>query len=65
MMKSNRNYGSFETTTRRRRGISLAPLIPIVLLLLLIGFFWLIWSRGGEQPVERVEKVIPAEKLGK
>jgi hypothetical protein len=64
-MKSKRNYGTFETTTRRRRGISLAPLVPIVLLVLVVGFLWLIWSRGGEQPQVRVEKVIPAEKLGK
>jgi len=64
-MKTNRNYGSFENTSRRRSLISLAPLIPIVIAVLVIGFLWLIWSRGGEQPQQRVEKAIPAEKLGK
>jgi hypothetical protein len=64
-MKTNRNFGSFETTSRRRRGFSLVPLIPVALVILLIAALWLIWSRGGEQPQQRVEKVIPAEKLGK
>ncbi|CAN5341577.1 hypothetical protein BH10PSE12_BH10PSE12_03270 [soil metagenome] len=64
-MKSNRNFGSFETTTRRRRGLPIATLIPVVLVALVIGFVLLIWSRGGEQPQQRVEKAIPAEQLGK
>ncbi|QGP78801.1 hypothetical protein [Sphingobium sp. CAP-1] len=61
-MKNNRNFGSFESGTRRRG--SRLPIIPIalvVLLALLLAFFW---SRGGEKPQQRVEKIIPAEKLG-
>lgn len=64
-MKTNRNYGRFETTTRRRRGIALGPVVLLALLVLFFGFLWMIWSRGGEQPQQRVEKVIPAEQLGK
>lgn len=61
-MKNNRNFSSFEGSGRRRGGR--LPIIPIALVLLgaaLLAFFW---SRGGEQPQQRVEKVIPAEKLG-
>jgi NADH:ubiquinone oxidoreductase subunit 6 (subunit J) len=65
-MKSNRNFGSFEsTTTRRRRGLPIATLIPVVIVALIIGLILMIWSRGGEQPQKRVEKAIPAEQLGK
>jgi hypothetical protein len=61
-MKNNRNFSSFEGGTRRR-GSSL-PIIPIVLVVLFIALLAFFWSRGGEQPQQRVEKVIPAEKLG-
>lgn len=61
-MKSNRNYSSFEGGSRRRTRL---PIIPIVLVLLIAGLLALFWSKGGEQPQVRVEKVIPAEKLGK
>ncbi|MES2173181.1 cbb3-type cytochrome oxidase assembly protein [Sphingobium sp. AR-3-1] len=61
-MKNNRNFSSFEGGSRRR-GSSL-PIIPIALALLVIGLLAFFWSRGGEQPQQRVEKVIPAEKLG-
>jgi hypothetical protein len=61
-MKNNRNFSSFEGGTRRR-GSSL-PIIPIVLVVLFIALVAFFWSRGGEQPQQRVEKVIPAEKLG-
>lgn len=61
-MKNNRNFSSFEGGSRRR-GSSL-PIIPIALALLVIALLAFFWSRGGEQPQQRVEKVIPAEKLG-
>jgi hypothetical protein len=61
-MKNNRNFSSFEGGNRRR-GSSL-PIIPIVLVVLVIALLAFFWSRGGEQPQQRVEKVIPAEKLG-
>ncbi|HEX7876077.1 MAG TPA: hypothetical protein VF489_05775 [Sphingobium sp.] len=41
------------------------PIIPVILVVLLAGLVALLWSRGGEQPQQRVEKVVPAEKLGK
>lgn len=62
-MRSNRSFSTFDSSSRRR-GKRL-PLIPIVLVALLVGLIALLWSRGGEQPQQRVEKVIPAEKLGK
>ncbi|GLI97608.1 hypothetical protein [Sphingobium sp. BS19] len=58
-MKIKRQTNSFESRPRRRSAL---PIIPIVLL---IGLFWLMWARGGEQPQVPVEKAIPAEKLGK
>lgn len=61
-MKTNRNFSSFEGSTRRR-GMRL-PIIPIALVILVIALLAFFWSRGGEQPQQRVEKVIPAEKLG-
>jgi len=62
-MRSNRSFSTFESSSRRR-GKRL-PLIPIILVVLLAGLVALLWSRGGERPQQRVEKVIPAEKLGK
>ncbi|BBF69521.1 hypothetical protein K9B33_06475 [Sphingobium sp. 3R8] len=61
-MKNNRNFSSFEGGSRRR-GSSL-PIIPIALAVLVVALLAFFWSRGGEQPQQRVEKVIPAEKLG-
>ncbi|MEJ7934066.1 hypothetical protein WG907_07345 [Sphingobium sp. AN558] len=61
-MKNSRSYSSFEGSSRRR---SRLPIIPIILLLALVGALAYAWSRGGEKPQQRVEKVIPAEKLGK
>lgn len=61
-MKINRNNNSFGSSSRRR-GPSL-PILPILLVLIVIGLLWLFWTRGGEQPQQRVEKAIPAEKLG-
>ncbi|WP_176591473.1 hypothetical protein [Sphingobium sp. EM0848] len=61
-MKRNRSYSSFEGSSRRR-GRSL-PIIPIIALVVLVAIIALLWSRGGEKPQSRVEKVIPAEKLG-
>lgn len=61
-MKNNRNFSSFEGSSRRR-GTRL-PILPIVAVVLIVAFFAFLWSRGGEHPQQRVEKVIPAEKLG-
>ncbi|HAF42396.1 MAG TPA: hypothetical protein DCG90_11625 [Sphingobium sp.] len=61
-MKNNRNYSSFEGSSRRRGGR--LPIIPIVLVLLVAALLAFFWSRGGEKPQQRVEKIIPAEKLG-
>lgn len=61
-MKNNRSFGSFESGSRRR-GVRL-PILPIAILVVIIALLAFFWSRGGEQPQQRVEKVIPAEKLG-
>ena len=61
-MKNNRNFSSFEGS-QRRRGTRL-PVIPVALVVLFVALLAFFWSRGGEQPQQRVEKVIPAEKLG-
>ncbi|SEI81059.1 hypothetical protein SAMN05518849_101990 [Sphingobium sp. AP50] len=61
-MKNNRNFSSFESSSRRRGSrLPILPIALVVLLALLLAFFW---SRGGEKPQQRVEKPIPAEKLG-
>lgn len=60
-MARNRHTSSFQGGSRRRSAI---PLIPIILIVILVALVALFWSRGGEQPQVRVEKVIPAEKLG-
>ena len=62
-MKNNRNSSSFEGSTRRR-GSNL-PIIPIALVVLVVLLLVFLWSRGGEQPQQPVEKIIPAEQLGK
>jgi hypothetical protein len=61
-MKSNRNFSNFEGGSRRRTRL---PIIPIILVLVVVGLLALFWSKGGEKPQQRVEKAIPAEKLGK
>lgn len=62
-MKNNRSYSSFEGSSRRRgRGF---PIVPIILVVVFVAVIALLWSRGGELPQQRVEKVVPAEKLGK
>lgn len=61
-MKNSRSYSSFEGSSRRR---SRLPIIPVILVIALVGALAYAWSRGGEKPQQRVEKVIPAEKLGK
>lgn len=61
-MKNNRNFSSFEGGQRRRT--TRLPIIPVALVVLVIAILAFFWSRGGEQPQQRVEKVIPAEKLG-
>ncbi|EQB32080.1 hypothetical protein [Sphingobium ummariense] len=61
-MKNRRSVSSFEGASRRRR--SSLPIVPVVAIIVLIGLIALFWSRGGERPQQRVEKVIPAEKLG-
>jgi hypothetical protein len=60
-MKRNQYSSSFQGGSRRRSAV---PLIPIIMVVILIAIIALLWSRGGEQPQARVEKVIPAEKLG-
>ncbi|MDI1294601.1 MAG: hypothetical protein PSY12_01710 [bacterium] len=60
-MKNKRSTSSFEGATRRRSNL---PIIPIALAILVIAILAFFWSRGGEKPQQRVEKVIPAEKLG-
>jgi hypothetical protein len=62
-MKNNRSsFSSFEGS-QRRRGTRL-PIIPIAIAVLVIALLAFFWSRGGEQPQQRVEKVIGQEKLG-
>ncbi|WP_022681254.1 hypothetical protein [Sphingobium bisphenolivorans] len=61
-MKRNRSFSSFEGGSRRRRAS--LPIIPIVAVAVLVALVALLWSRGGERPQARVEKAIPAEKLG-
>jgi len=61
-MKNNRNFSSFEGSSRRRGGR--LPIIPILIVLLVVALLAFFWSRGGEKPQQRVEKIIPAEKLG-
>lgn len=61
-MKISRNNTSFGGPSRRRRNPLLLPVVILVLLFVaLIGWFW---SRGGEQAQQRVEKAVPAERLG-
>lgn len=62
-MKISRNNNSFGGPSRRRRNPLFLPILFLALLFVaLIG--WL-WSRGGEQAQQRVEIVIPAERLGR
>jgi len=60
-MKIKRHSSAFEP---RRRGLNI-PIVPIALVVLLIALLAFLWSRGGEQPQQHVEKAIPAERLGK
>lgn len=63
-MKISRNSSSFSGgASRRRRNPLMLPVLLLVLILAgLLGWFW---SRGGgEKPQTRVEKAIPAERLG-
>lgn len=61
MKISSNKYGSYNNRTRRSKG----PIVLILLAVLLAVFLWFLWQRGGEKPQQRVEKAIPAEKLGK
>lgn len=62
-MKISRTTSSFSSNSpRRRRNPLVLPVVLLVLILaLLLGWFW---SRGGEKVQTRVEKAIPAERLG-
>lgn len=61
-MKISRNSTNFGGSRRRRNPLVLPVIILILILALLIGWFW---SRGGaEKAQQRVEKIIPAERLG-
>jgi len=64
IMKISRNTSSFSSARprRRRNPFMLPVLILLVILAALLGWFW---SRGGETAQTRVEKVIPAERLGR
>jgi hypothetical protein len=61
-MSKNRSYSSFQGGGRRRSNLPIIPIVAVVLLIAIVAF---LWSRGGERPQQRVEKAIPAEKLGK
>lgn len=62
-MKISRNSSSFGGPRRRRNPLLLPIILLIVILGLLIGWFW---SRGSDdKPQQRVEKIIPADRLGK
>lgn len=61
-MKISRNSNNFGGQRRRRNPLLLPVILLIVILALLIGWFW---SRGGaDKAQQRIEKVIPAERLG-
>jgi hypothetical protein len=47
---------------RRRNPLVVPSIIGVVLLIALLAWFW---QRGGPQPQQTVEKVIPAERLGR
>lgn len=47
---------------RRRNPLFLPSIIGISILVGLLAWFW---QRGGPQPQQQVEKVIPAERLGR
>lgn len=59
MMKIQNSY-SYNSRARRSR----MPIVLIILILALIGAIYAMWSAGGETPQVKVEKVIPADKLG-
>ncbi|MFT3966851.1 MAG: hypothetical protein QM690_13320 [Sphingobium sp.] len=62
-MKISRNSSSFGGPRRRRNPLLLPVIILIVILAALLGWFW---SRGSaEKTQQRVEKIIPAERLGR
>lgn len=58
-MKINRSPYS----PRRRRSPLFLPIL--ILLVLLAAFLVWAWLQGGPQPQSQVEKVIPAERLGR
>lgn len=60
-MKNKRSNSSFAGGSRRRSTLPILPVALVVLVAALLAFFW---TRGGEKPQQRIEKVIPAEKLG-
>lgn len=60
-MKIKRSSNIIYDAPRRRRTL---PIVRIVLVLAVIAVLVLAWQRGGEQPQTRVEKPVPAGKLG-
>lgn len=61
MTKLKVNRSGWAQSRRRTR----LPIVPLVALAVLIGLLVLLWTRGGEQPQQRVEKPIAADRLGK
>lgn len=60
-MKIRRNNSSIFESPRQRRRL---PIIRIAIAVLFVLSLYLLWGRGGEKPLVRVEKPIPAERLG-
>ena len=61
-MKISRSSSGLGSPRRRRNPLIIPVIVLILILAALIGWFW---SRGGSgKPQQRVEKSIPAERLG-
>jgi|GEM_PF-430501 len=59
-MKIKRSSNVFENSRPRRR----LPIFRMALVAALVALLIMAWQRGGEQAQTRIEKPIPAEKLG-
>ncbi|MBP6030390.1 MAG: hypothetical protein KA533_03070 [Sphingobium sp.] len=56
-----RRTNSFGEAPRRRSPV---PMGCLLLAILVLGALGWTWHQGGEQPLVRVEKPVPADKLG-